>query len=214
MLDGSPGMKVDERVLCIPTPHFRAVGVFHGLRLAEDGYRSRLLDATQYSFRPRSEVETDSEFKQLIPYVVLKSGDQLFHYQRGVAGTEKRLQALRSIGIGGHISEEDAVGGADPYRTGMMREVVEEVAIDCEYTERLIGFINDDRTLVGSVHLGVIHLFELTAPLATPREAALAGAGWSSVTQLQSEHAQFETWSQFFLDELTNRRSALCHPPG
>ena len=39
-----------------------------------------------------------------------------------------------------------------------------------------------------------------------PREAALAGAGWSSIEQLQSDRKQFETWSQFVLDELTNRR--------
>jgi predicted NUDIX family phosphoesterase len=153
-------MPTDELVLVIPTGHFRAAGYFFGLRDGPD-LRAALLDPARFQFRPRSEVETDPAFKQLIPYVVLKCGGDLFHYRRGAAGTEARLRALRSVGIGGHISEEDAAGGGDPYRTGMLRELAEEVEIGCGRAERLLGFINDDRTPVGSVHLGVVHLFEL-----------------------------------------------------
>ena len=194
-------MPTDERVLCVPTDHFRAVGYFHGFRRADDAYRAALLDAGRFSFRPRSVVETDPAFKQLIPYVVLRCGGELFHYRRGAAGTEARLRALRSVGIGGHISEEDR-GYGDPYRVGMQREVAEEVAIGCGYAERLLGFINDDRTFVGSVHLGVVHLFELDAPAAEPREDALAEAGFAPLTELWNRRDEFETWSQFVLDEL------------
>jgi predicted NUDIX family phosphoesterase len=189
-----------ERVLCIPTGHFRGVGYFHGWRPANDAYQTALLHPAQFSFRPRAEVETDPSYKQLIPYLVLTCGGQVFHYRRGASGTEKRLQALRSVGIGGHISEVDAAGGEDPYRTGMMRELTEEIDLRSAYTERLIGFINDDRTFVGSVHLGVVHRFELAEPLATPREDALADAGFASLTELLAEREQFETWSQFALE--------------
>src|SRR5438034_890459 len=119
-------MPLDEKVLVIPTARFRAAGYFHGLLAATDSYRSAILDPTAFEFRPRYEVETDPEFKQLIPYVVLKCGELVFHYRRGSSGTEKRLEALRSIGIGGHISEADASGGDDPYQTGMLRELTEE----------------------------------------------------------------------------------------
>ena len=102
----------------------------------------------------------------MIPYIVLKCVDQVFHYRRGAAGTEKRLAALRSVGIGGHISEADAAGGIDPYQTGMLRELTEEVELGCAYRERCVGFINDDSTPVGSVHLGIVHVFELDTPVA------------------------------------------------
>jgi predicted NUDIX family phosphoesterase len=198
-------MPTDERVLCIPTAHFQAVGAFHGFHGADAAYGDALLDPTAYTFRPRSEVETDPAFKQLIPYVVLRCGGELFHYRRGAAGTEKRLQALRSVGIGGHISEADAADGADPYRTGMLREVAEEVKIGCLYAGQSLGFINDDRTFVGSVHLGVVHLFELESPAATPREDALAESGFAPVSELWNERAEFETWSQFVLEEVVRR---------
>src|SRR5947209_1928580 len=108
-------MPTDERVLCIPTTQLRAAGLFHGFRRADDRYRAALLDPAGYSFRPRREVETDPSFKQIIPYVVLTCDGRVFHYRRGAAGTEARLTTLRSVGIGGHISEADAVGGDDPY---------------------------------------------------------------------------------------------------
>lgn len=195
-------MPTDERVLCIPTRHLHSVGLFHGFRRASEIDSVRLLDASQFEFRARRDVETDPSFKQLIPYVVLTHGGQSFHYRRGAAGSEKRLEALRSIGIGGHISEADAAGGADPYRTGMLREVTEEVRIDCGYRERFLGFINDDRTPVGAVHLGVVHVFELDRQSAQPREDALAGAGWAALADLWADRAAFETWSQFVLGEL------------
>ncbi len=196
-------MPLDEKVLVIPTERFRAAGYFHGMRTADDTFRAAILDSTAFEFRPRYEVETDPSFKQLIPYIVLRCGDLLFHYRRGSAGTEKRLEALRSIGIGGHISEADAAGGDDPYQTGMLRELTEEVELGCAFRERCVGFINDDRTPVGSVHLGVVHVFELESPLARSREDALADAGFAPISELRRLAEQFETWSQFALESLS-----------
>ncbi|MBY0459965.1 MAG: phosphoesterase [Gemmataceae bacterium] len=198
-------MPLDEKVLVIPTERLRAAGYFHGFRPADDDFRAALLDPTAFQFRPRFEVETDPAFKQLIPYIVLMHDNLLFHYRRGSTGTEKRLEALRSIGIGGHISEADAAGGDDPYRTGMMRELTEEVELGCAFRERCIGFINDDRTPVGSVHLGVVHLFDLDAPAAKSREAALADAGFAHPAVLMEQRDRFETWSQFALDYLVSQ---------
>jgi predicted NUDIX family phosphoesterase len=196
-------MPTDERVLVIPTHVFRDAGYFHGFMNANDSIREAILNPKHFSFRPRSEVETDPEFKQLIPYAVLRHGNELFHYRRGASGTESRLRALRSVGIGGHISEDDARGGDDPYRAGMLRELTEEVDIGCDWTESLFGFINDDRTAVGSVHLGVVHLVELGAASARSKEDALADAGFAALSLLATHSEEFETWSQFVLAELT-----------
>jgi predicted NUDIX family phosphoesterase len=199
---------MDESVLVIPTDRFRAAGAFHGLRGADDAYRAAVLDPAAFRFRPRSEVETDPAFKQLIPYIVLACGDLLFHYRRGSAGTEKRLAARRSVGIGGHISEADAAGGTDPYRTGMMRELAEEVDLGCGFRERCVGFINDESTPVGRVHLGVVHVFELESPAAHSREAALADAGFAPHAHLLRDAEQFETWSRFVLEYLADAATA------
>jgi predicted NUDIX family phosphoesterase len=208
-------MPTDERVLVIPADHFRSVGYFHGFRPADDGYRAGLLDPRRFTFRPRRDVETDPAFKQLIPYLVLRHGDRLFHYRRGEAGTEKRLEALRSVGIGGHISEADAAGAGDPYHNGMARELAEEVDLATRYAERLVGFINDDRTFVGSVHLGVVHLFDLERADVRAKEDALADGGFASLADIYADRDRFETWSQFVLDWLvTGSPAGPSHQSG
>src|SRR5437764_955803 len=100
--------KSAERVLGVPTARFHQAGLFQGFRPFDPGLFAYLLDPAHLEYRPRGEAESDPTFKQLIPYVVLRCGAALFHYTRGQAGTETRLRALRSIGIGGHISAEDA----------------------------------------------------------------------------------------------------------
>src|ERR1700692_1649729 len=97
----------EEQVLVIPTPIFHAAGLFQGLCRDVEHYTPRLLDAKHFSFLPRSLAEHDPSFKQLIPYVVMKYCDTVFHYTRGRGAGEKRLRALRSVGIGGHINPAD-----------------------------------------------------------------------------------------------------------
>ena len=146
-------------------------------------------------------METDPSFKQIIPYVVLRCSGQIFHYTRGKRATESRLQALRSIGVGGHISADDATLFDSPYREAMFREVAEEVRLETDYTERCVGLINDDSTPVGQVHLGIVHVFELQQPKVERREQALTRAGFASVAELRAQREEFETWSQFLLDQ-------------
>jgi predicted NUDIX family phosphoesterase len=122
---------------------------------------------------------------------------------RGGTGTEKRLASLRSVGIGGHISEADAAGEGDPYRNGMLRELTEEIDIGGPYREQLLGFINDDRTPVGSVHLGVVHVFDLERPEVEAREEAIAEPGFARLADLAARSPEFETWSQFVLNVLS-----------
>jgi predicted NUDIX family phosphoesterase len=197
-----------EWVLGVPTAVFHRAGLFQGFSPEVERYLPHLLDPAHLQFMPRPEAENDPSYKQLIPYVVLRCGDQVFHYTRGQAGTEVRLRALRSIGVGGHICREDGNLSADAYRAGMRREVEEEIHLETLYTEQTIGLINDDRTPVGQVHLGIVHLFDLAEPKVRRREVALTDDGFAPLIELQQAREQFETWSQFLLE----CRSQIEHP--
>jgi predicted NUDIX family phosphoesterase len=190
----------EERVLVVPTEIFHRAGLFQGFCGDVGRYLPAVLDPRHLLYLPRGAAEADPAFKQIIPYVVLRFRDLVFHYTRGKGGGEVRLRALRSIGIGGHISADDADG--DPYRAGLLREIAEEVELDGGHRERCIGLINDDSTPVGQVHLGVVHVLELEAPTARRREEALADAGFAPLSELRRRAAEFETWSRFLLDVL------------
>jgi predicted NUDIX family phosphoesterase len=188
-----------ERVLVIPTEVLRRAGPFQGFSPRVEHYLPALLDPAHFRYLPRSAAETDPSFKQLIPYVVLRWRDHVFHYTRGHGGGEARLRALRSVGVGGHICAEDGFSG-DHYRLGMLRELHEEVHLDGPYVERRLGLINDDRTPVGQVHLGIVHVFDLQGPYARRREEVLTEDGFAPVAELRGRASQFETWSQFLLE--------------
>ncbi len=198
-------MSKDEEVLVIPAQLLDQLGPFSGFQPNVDRYLSTILDRTNQSFRPRSLVETDPSFKQLIPYVILECNDaigtRVFQYTRGKGQGEKRLHALRSIGIGGHISVEDATGD-DWYRTGMQRELDEEVCIECNGQQRIVGLIYDNSTEVGRVHLGIVHIMQLSSCKVQTREDHLEDSGFQSVETIKSELNRLENWSQLCINHL------------
>jgi predicted NUDIX family phosphoesterase len=195
----------EEEVLVIPESRMTLLGGFRGFRPFCQQAFEALLNPEFMLFRPRSQVEEDPSFKQLIPYVVLQAEVdaevQVFQYTRGKGQGEKRLHALRSVGIGGHISRADA-SCDDLYRRGMQRELNEETLIESPYQERLVGFIYDDTSPVGRVHLGVVHLLTLDQPKAKARELELTDSGFVPLSRLKAELDRFETWSQLCLVNL------------
>lgn len=196
-----------ERVLVVPTELFHRLGHFQGFTPAVDRYLDDLLSPAHTSYRPRHEVEQDPSFKQLIPYVVFRHcppgrSATVFQYTRGKGQGENRLHSKRSVGVGGHISADDAADALAAYAEGMRRELDEEVIIDTPYRQRCVGLINDDQTEVGRVHLGVVHLLDVERPAVRPREADIVEADFRPVGELLGDLSRFETWSQICLQAL------------
>lgn len=202
-----------EHVLVVPTELFHSLGYFQGFSTEVDRYLGELLSPENTSYQPRSEMEEDPSFKQLIPYVIFRhldpSGDErVFQYTRGKGQGESRLHSKRSIGIGGHISSDDADGNEiNPYDEGMNRELAEEVIIDTTYKARCVGLINDDETEVGKVHLGVVHIFDVESSEVRPRESEIVDAGFENVDQLLANTDGFESWSRICLESLFAKSS-------
>jgi predicted NUDIX family phosphoesterase len=193
-----------ERVLVVPAAEFDRLGRFQGFSADAERYLHGLLVPELAQFRPRSEVEDDPSLKQIIPYVIFRSGDKVFCYTRGKSQGEARLHRLRSLGVGGHVAEADADGRAtlDAYEMALGRELDEEVDIQSDGTIHRVGLINDDSNPVGQVHLGVVHLYELRQPAVSPREDGLAEAEFIALDHVRELRPQFETWSQICIDAL------------
>jgi predicted NUDIX family phosphoesterase len=200
----------EERVLVVPTSRFHALGHFQGFSADMNRYLPALLEGDDLAYRPRGEMEQDPSFKQFIPYVIFRHVDdagvvRVFQYTRGGGQGEARLHAKRSVGVGGHISTEDATDAAthhDVYREGLLRELAEEVIIDTDYREQCVGLINDDETPVGQVHLGVVHIYDVDQPLVRPREADILDAGFRPVAEILADLDRFESWSQIVVRAL------------
>src|SRR6476660_4022708 len=157
-------MATEERVLCFKRQLLEELGVFQGLSLEVEKYLPAVTRQSEILYLNRSDAEQDKRFKQLIPYVLILCNDRILRYRRGKGGQETRLHGLFSVGIGGHISEEDhgLFSNGLGYQEGMRRELMEEVAID-HLNEAAVAVINDDSTEVGFVHFGVVHVLHVAS---------------------------------------------------
>lgn len=159
-------MNQGENVLCIQESFTH--------KYMQDKQFLRFCEVSDYRtfttyFRLRSETETDERYKQIIPYIIVKCGQKYFVYNRERGGGEQRLNGKLSIGIGGHVNDEHLTE-----ITNVCTEIFEELGRRtyevyfrdnlCEYSSQQFlntckGFIYDNTTPVGRVHLGL--LFEL-----------------------------------------------------
>jgi predicted NUDIX family phosphoesterase len=191
--------KDDEMVLTVERSRIEAQGLFQGLMFEADRYLPALLNPAHHRFVRRGDAETDPSLKQLIPYFVIVHGDRIWCYVRGKQSGEGRLVAKASIGIGGHINQDD-VSLFGTYETAARRELEEEVSIPPGSTDRIAALLNDDSNDVGKVHLGVVHVLRASSDAVAKREQKITEAGFKTVAELTAMRDRLETWSQLCLD--------------
>ncbi|MGA9449818.1 MAG: hypothetical protein WBW41_00580 [Verrucomicrobiia bacterium] len=195
----------DEKVLVFPRSLFEQLGVFQGFSTEVNHYLPTILDKKNNSFQPRAKAETDPNFKQIIPYVVVTDGKSILHYVRGKKAGEKRLVSKGSIGIGGHINDEDhslfAVG-LQAFQEAVKREVCEELAVQDEFDAKPVGLINDDSTEVGRVHFGIVHVLFRTPEKVKKNEQVITQVEFVPIEKLKTRREQMESWSQLCLDNV------------
>jgi len=105
--------------------------------------------------QPRSLMEKDPTYKQIIPYLLFEYDGSFFLMQRKKDASEQRLQSKYSLGIGGHMRFEDLQQNADLFKWAK-REFEEEVQYEGSFQMAPLGILNDDSTEVGQVHLGIV----------------------------------------------------------
>jgi predicted NUDIX family phosphoesterase len=195
----------DEKVLVFPRSLFERIGVFQGFSAEVDRYLPTILDKKNNSFQPRAQAETNPGFKQIIPYVVITDGKNILHYVRGKKAGEQRLVAKGSIGIGGHINDEDHslfADGLRAFQDAVEREVREELSVQGSFDAKPVGLINDDSTEVGRVHFGVVHILFRTPDKVKKNEQVITQVEFIRIEELKARREQMESWSQLCLDNL------------
>ena len=197
-----------EEVLVVPRALFDQLGAFQGFQTdGLDAAIRQLLDPGNHFFMDRAAAEEDPSHKQLIPYCIFRCGERILHYTRGKSGGEARLHAKISVGVGGHVNPIDTGEGRtgpDAYHAAVTREIEEELDLREDHQHRIIGLLNDESNPVGQVHLGIVHLIELTSDEVKSREDALTDLAFTALTDLNGPmFERLETWSQFCIRHLS-----------
>jgi predicted NUDIX family phosphoesterase len=192
------GAAVDgvERVLVVPRSAVMADPGGHGVRTdGVDGFET--LVRTSGRFEPRPAMEGARDWKQVIPYLVLRDGPRYFLMQRTRAGADARLHDRWSIGVGGHLNpgDGDLLGG-------LRREWWEELAADFEPDFELVGLLNDDTTEVGSVHLGAVFVADAAGRRVDVRETDKLRGEFAGADDVRAVSGDLETWSRLAFEFL------------
>ena len=207
----------DENVLVFPRSLFEELGIFQGFSSNVNRYLPTILDVKNHNFMARAQAETNPNFKQIIPYVVITDGKSILHYVRGKKAGEQRLVAKGSVGIGGHINDVDykepllaftneplraSTFGSQEFQDAVEREVREELSIQGVFDAKPIGLINDDSTEVGRVHFGVVHVLFCTPDKVKKNEQVITQVEFIPIEELKAKRDQMETWSQLCIDNI------------
>lgn len=150
-------------------------------------------------FLPRSLMETDFSYKQIIPYLVFTYDNKLFLMQRKSQASETRLKNKFSLGIGGHIRQEDM--STDSIIDWAKREFHEEVNYNNDLKINPLGIINDDFNDVGKVHLGFVFLLEGNSDQIKVK-SELKDGKLLSYDECKQYYNNMESWSQIIFSSL------------
>jgi predicted NUDIX family phosphoesterase len=196
-------MATEERVLCFERRLFEDLGLFQGISLDIEKYLPVVTAPSHVTYLNRSEAEQDRRYKQLIPYVLILCNGKILRYQRGKGGQETRLHGLYSVGVGGHISDEDngLFSSRAGYQEGMKRELMEEVAVEGE-KEVAVAAINDDGTDVGYVHFGVVHILVVEKEAVAGKRSGIKAPEYVPIAEAMKDLSHYESWSRICLEHL------------
>lgn len=104
--------------------------------------------------------ELNKDYKQPIPYIVIKKGDKYFATERLSGAGEARLHGKISMGIGGHMNPIVGHENFDELlKENTLRELNEELTVKdngLPINIEMLGLINDDENEVGEVHIGLL----------------------------------------------------------
>ncbi|WP_133965148.1 NUDIX domain-containing protein [Eubacterium limosum] len=206
----------DELVLCVGTRHFEDKNTPEE-RLA---HYSRIIELYgEYMLRYLA--ENDENMKQIIPYVVLKSGDK-YMFTKRLAG-DPRLTGKYTIGMGGHINYGDLetvkkndgyqyINPSETIHKCIMRELAEETTVEesdniQKLMLSLIDSFIDLSEPVSRVHACILYVCEVPDTDVGIREVEKLEAKWLSLEEVTDEiYNSLEGWSKIAYNILFGER--------
>ncbi len=190
--------KLSELILVVKTSYLFPNGIWQGLKTTDIEQYKHIIDHRK-EFLPRYLMEQDQTYKQIIPYLVFTHNNKFFLMQRQTNASEKRLQNKYSLGIGGHIRQEDMQKKS--IFAWAEREFHEEINYQGNLTIEPLGALNDDSNDVGKVHLGLVLLLHGDSDRISIK-SELKNGKLVTLSSCITAADTMESWSQLILPHL------------
>ena len=190
--------KKDENILVVKRDYLFPSETWQGIVKPKDNLFVEIILARK-EFLPRSLMEYDFSYKQIIPYLVFRFEDKYFLMQRKSKASEKRLRSKYSFGIGGHIRQEDIMDAN--IASWARREFHEEVEYKGNFGIEFLGILNDDSNDVGKVHVGFVYILDGDSCDISVKDELQSGQ-LLTLDECFDYYDQMESWSKMVFDFL------------
>jgi len=191
-----PMHKFNESILVVKTKRLFPDGIWTGMKQVDFDHYLTLIQ--RYGeFMPRGLAEDDVRYKQIIPYLVFRHDNLYFLMQRKGSASEQRLASKYSLGIGGHLREEDLKGSS--IIGWAQREFDEEIDYQGSVTITPLGLLNWEETPVDQVHIGFVFLLEGNSPHIRIKSELQSG---ELVPLSVCQERTLENWSRLVVEHL------------
>lgn len=185
-----------ERILVVKRIDLFQEPAWTGVKKVDFDAYLKLIQEKQ-EFMPRHEAETNFAYKQIIPYLIFQHQDRYFLMQRKGSASEQRLAGKYSLGIGGHLRQEDMEGAT--LFDWARREFKEEINYSGNLEITPVGILNDDSNDVGKVHIGFVFLLKGDSDAISIRSELQHGS-LVTAQECKEKYDVMESWSQFVFD--------------
>jgi len=211
--------KDDEQILVIKSDIIFQDGKWQGFKKNNLDYYIDLIK-NNYEFKRRGDMEEDSSFQQIIPYMIFSFEKNFFAYKYIKNAGEKRLvNNDYQLGVGGHINKEDIKGKVPKLaegepgsrsqsdlgnilETGMMREWSEEVDFKGNLLQKkLVGIVKDSSRPVERVHIGLVYHFIGDSPDIRVKETDKIEGRLINLKDLSDNAISHSPWMKIVYDE-------------
>ena len=198
----NPG-DVGEKDLAVVRREFLLDGKpFSGVKVMDEEELFQLL-TKHLEFKERTQVlEQDPTFKQIIPYFVVRRGEEYLTARRRNTGGEKRLYGGRLIGFGGHLRAGDIKGKMSEW---LQREFNEEIEAKNVLGISFLGIVNhdgDEDKGVHKVHFGLVFEMKVEGEANVKEGDDLEDGEFLSVKELLEKRDEMELWSRLVTEFL------------
>lgn len=206
-----------EVITCISQTKLYSIRKGFGFFTETKELISILSDESNFTFIERKDAENNTDYKQLISYVLLTNQkNEILTYKRGsYSNAHSMIKGSTCLGFGGHVQQLDTSAptrklfskGLGGVFDTAEREVGEELKGILPENLEIVGYINDDSSPEGVKHLGVVLIgtiperFDIKQ-IAT--ELSVNGLKFMTVQQLWEHFYEFEFWSHLIIRKFYN----------
>lgn len=206
--------KEDQMIACFPAVALDGKDAVGCMAVSA---RADVMDAifSHAVFRRRGDIESNSQWLQIIPYVIIQNhaGNYLTYRRRETSG-EVRLHGKVSIGVGGHVEQTDnRVSPQAAVLAAAYRELHEELQFDPPLgpsaTLYQSSFLRLQETPVDRVHFGIVMSLGYSGTI-QPNDDEVEVIGWLKPAAIL-KLPEVEEWTKSLLTYWQKRSRKGCN---